>query len=98
MLPAMPDGKAAMRTHRQPGHASAAQLKDQIYRQMFRLEEGRPGADMGLALALLRAWMATGSRAESAGGFEWLKKVSPICVEMIEASVSANAPAFRSAE
>jgi hypothetical protein len=33
---------------------------------MFRLEEGRPGAEMGLALALLRAWMATDSKPESA--------------------------------
>jgi len=30
-----------------------AQVKDEVYRQMFRLEESRPGADMGLALALL---------------------------------------------
>ena len=31
------------------------QLKDEVYRQMFRLEESRTGAAMGLALALVRA-------------------------------------------
>ena len=38
-----------------------AQLKDEVYRQMFRLEECRPGAELGLALALLRAWAAVDS-------------------------------------
>ena len=40
-------------------------LKDEVYRQMFRLEESRPGAEMGLALALLRAWLAAESNPES---------------------------------
>ena len=33
-------------------------LKDEVYRQMFRLEESRPGAELGLSLALLRAWVS----------------------------------------
>ena len=34
---------------------------------MFRLEENRrAGADMGLALALLHAWIATGTEDETA--------------------------------
>ncbi len=32
-------------------------MKDEVYRQMFLLEESRPGAELGLALALLRAWL-----------------------------------------
>jgi hypothetical protein len=40
------------KSHRNQGE----QLKDEVYRQMFRLEESRAGAEMALALALLRAW------------------------------------------
>lgn len=70
---------------------STAQLKDEVYRQMFRLEEDRPGADMGLALALLRAWIATGSKPRDSEDHDWLRKVSPICLQMIEATAKANA-------
>ena len=59
---------------------------------MFRLEEGRSGAELGLALALLRAWVATDSKPESAGNQEWLNMVSPICLQMIEAALKRNAP------
>lgn len=41
-----------------PRHYGGGRIKDEVYRQMFRLEEHRPGAEMGLALALLRAWLA----------------------------------------
>ena len=37
-------------------HMRGERIKDEVYRQMFLLEERRPGAEMGLALALLRAW------------------------------------------
>jgi hypothetical protein len=84
-----------MRTQRQSGHSRAAQLKDEIYRQMFRLEESRPGADMGLALALLRAWIATGTEAEAPADIDWLKKLTPICLQMIEAGLTVNAAAIR---
>ena len=75
-----------------------AQLKDEVYRQMFRVEEGRSGAELGLALALLRAWIATDSKPEGAGNRVWLSKVSPICLQMIEASLKANATAFPNAQ
>jgi len=60
------------------------QLKDEVYRHMFRLEANRPGADLDLAVALLRAWLAPD--VEGGGVCEWLKKICPICVAMIEAS------------
>lgn len=65
-------------------------LKDEVYRQMFRLEEGRAGAEIGLAAALLRAWITAGP--EAAGGEEedWLKKISRICLGLIEASSHAS--------
>jgi hypothetical protein len=64
-------------------------VKDEVYRQMFLLEESRPGAEMGLALALLRAWLAADSRPASDEERDWVKKVSPICLEMIEAALQA---------
>jgi hypothetical protein len=72
---------------RKPGRNQGEKLKDEVYRQMFRLEEDRPGAEMGLALALLRAWLAADSRPGSAENRDWLKKVSPICLQMIEADL-----------
>jgi hypothetical protein len=62
-------------------------LKDEVYRQMFRLEESRPGAEMGLALALLRAWTATDTESETGDEHDWLQKISPICLQMIENSL-----------
>lgn len=73
-----------------------AQRKDEVYRQMFRLEEGRSGAELGLALALLRAWIATDSKPEGARNREWLSKVSPICLQMIETTLKQKVPALPS--
>ena len=64
-----------------------ARAKDEVYRQMFRLEESRPGSEMGLALGLLRAWLAADTEPESGEGRNWLKKITPICLEMIETSL-----------
>jgi len=69
-----------------------AQHKDEVYRQMFRLEAGRSGAELGLALALLRAWIATDSKPVGAGNRDWLSKVSPICLQMIETALKQKVP------
>ena len=73
-----------------PYRNQGGHLKDEVYRQMFRLEESRPGAEMGLALTLLRAWLAADSKPESGEVREWLKKVSPICLQMIETALKAG--------
>jgi len=73
-------------------------LKDEVYRQMFRLEESRPGAEMGLALALLRAWSATDAQPETGDEHDWLKKISPICLQMIEISLQKLDPVLRHSE
>ena len=73
-----------------PCKARDEHLKDEVYRQMFRLETNRPGADLGLALALLRAWLASDSKFETGESRAWLKKVCPICLLMIESSVRAR--------
>jgi hypothetical protein len=67
-------------------------LKDEVYRQMFRLEASRPGAEISLAIALLRAWLAAGSAPEMRKSRAWLKKISPICLFMIEAAQQASCP------
>ena len=65
-------------------------VKDEVYRQMFLLEESRPGAAIGLAVALLRAWIEADSKSANDEDRGWLKKVSPICLEMIEAALPAH--------
>jgi hypothetical protein len=84
-------------TRRRPSRDSAntrrshgERLKDEVYRQMFRLEAQRPGAERDLAIALLRAWMIAQSIPERRAEREWLKKISPICLQMIEAALKAN--------
>ena len=61
-------------------------LKDEVYRQMFRVEEGRSGADRELALALLRAWMMMDVGPRSNTSRKWLRSICPICVELIQSS------------
>jgi hypothetical protein len=68
-------------------------LKDEVYRQMFRLESNRPGAELELALALLRAWLAADSESENAEERQWLRKICPICMVMIEAASLPGGPA-----
>jgi hypothetical protein len=67
-------------------HNRSERAMDEVYRQMFLLEESRPGAEMGLAVALLRAWLAAGSKSESGEERDWLRKISPICLQMIESA------------
>ena len=83
--------RAAVRSNK-PSRNQGDRLKDEVYRQMFRLEENRPDAEMGLALALVRAWLASASKPESGEERDWLKKVSPICLQMIEAALKQNSP------
>lgn len=66
------------------------ELKDEVYRQMFRLEACRPGAEVKLAIALLRAWLESSTGAKMRGSRQWLNKISPICIVMIEAAQQAS--------
>ena len=72
-------------------HKRSERLKDEVFRQMFRLEATHPGAEMGLALALLRAWIDADFKAEGGAEREWLTKISPICLVMIEESLNLGA-------
>ena len=75
---------------RPPRRNHGEQFKDEVYRQMFRLEAGRPGAELDLTIALLRAWLASDSDPGASKSREWLKKICPICLLMIEASKQAS--------
>jgi hypothetical protein len=59
-------------------------LKDEVYRQLYRLEASRPGAELSLAISLLRAWIAATSEASVSEWHEWLTTISRICLPMIE--------------
>ena len=65
-------------------------LKDEVYRQMFRLEAGRPGADLALTIALVRGWLDADSKRGQPAMREWLKKICPICLSMVEATGQSN--------
>jgi hypothetical protein len=64
---------------------SGDRLKDEVYRHMFRLEANRPGADLDLAIALLRGWLASYDGTQVPKLREWLMEVCPISLLMIEA-------------
>jgi hypothetical protein len=62
-------------------------LKDDVYREMLLLEGHRPGAEMGLALALLRALVQSHSFSTPGDFTEWLTSVCPLGLRLIEASL-----------
>jgi cell division FtsZ-interacting protein ZapD len=72
-------------SHSRRRHGEA--LKDEVYRQMFRLEARRPGAEIKLAIALLHAWLDSDSGPDMLKSRQWLRQVSPLCVVMIEATL-----------
>ena len=53
------------------------------------LKRAGQAPSLGLALALLRAWLVAESKPASDEDREWLRKVSPICLKMIEAALPA---------
>ena len=81
-----------------PRKIRGERIKDEVYRQMFLLEEIRPGSEIGLALVLLRAWLDADSKPAGDEERDWLKKVSPICVKMIEAALQEGGSAHPSAK
>lgn len=78
----MPSGKVSVRT--------ANRLKDEVYRQMLRLEGGRPEAQVLLAIALLRAWIVLERQPPECEPRQWLRKLSPVCLRLIEDACRAG--------
>lgn len=62
-------------------------LKDEVYREMLRLEAEQPGAEMGLGLALLRAVVHARTPANDAAFQQWLTTVCSLGLKMIEDSL-----------
>jgi hypothetical protein len=83
-LKAEPDGKTPAMTNKASQVRKLNHLKDGVYREMLLLEANRPGAEMGLALALLRAIVQSGSLPEQREFREWLKTICPVGLRMIE--------------
>lgn len=67
-----------------PARPTPAQLYDAVYWGMFRVESGRPDAELCLAATLLRAWLALEELPADSEPRQWLRNVSPVCVEMLE--------------
>ena len=65
----------------------ANRLKDEVYREMLLMEVHRPGAEMGLALALLRAIVQSESQAQQQEFRNWLKTICPVGLRMIEVAL-----------
>jgi hypothetical protein len=65
-------------------------LKDEVYREMLLLEVNRPGSEMGLALALLRATVQSESFYDHEEFGKWLRTVCPLGLQMIETSLEAG--------
>ena|SRR5215472_16418391 len=84
---AKPEGKTPAEAGRVSQSRKANHLKDEVYREMLRLEVNRPGAEMGLALALLRAIVQSESLTEQAEYGDWLKTICPVGLQMIEAAL-----------
>jgi len=61
-------------------------LKDEVYRQMLRLEAGRPDARFDLAVALLNAWTVLDQHSPQCEPRQWLRKLSPLCLRLIQAA------------
>lgn len=80
---AVPGGRVSLRR-------KSNRLKDDVYREMLLLEANRPGAEMGLALALLRAVVQSGSLIDRDDFGEWLRAVCPMGLHMIEDSLAAS--------
>ena len=81
------DGRATAPVGRVSQNRKINRLKDEVYREMLLLEVNRPGAEMGLALALLRAIVQSGSCIDQEDFGDWLRRVCPVGLHMIEASL-----------
>ncbi len=64
--------------------AATDALKDEVYRQMLRVEAGRPAAQLGLAVALLKAWMSMDGQNAESEPRQWLRRISPVCLRMMQ--------------
>lgn len=60
------------------------QFCDAVYWQMFHVESGRSGAEICLASTLLRAWLALEHLPAESEPRQWLRNVTPVCMQMLD--------------
>lgn len=72
---------------------AADRLKDEVYRQMLRLEARRPAAQLLLALALLHAWMSFDRQDADSEPRQWLRRICPVCLRLMQSTSPRNAGA-----
>ena len=65
---------------------TADRLQNEICHQMLRLEAGRPSAQLLLGVALIKAWMILGEQPADCEARQWLRRLTPVCLRMIEAT------------
>lgn len=75
---------ATRKKNARPVNTTPEQFCDAVYWQMFRVESGRPDSELCLAVTLLRAWLALEDWPADSEPRQWLRNVSPVCMEMLE--------------
>jgi siderophore synthetase component len=70
--------------------SAADERKDEVYRQMLRVEAARPAAQLDLAVALLEAWVSLEGQQAGSEARRWLRRISPVCLRMIRPRSSAH--------
>jgi len=83
-----PDASTPAQASRSSRTRKGNHLKNEVYREMLRLEVNRPGAEMGLALALLRAIVQSDFLTGEPEGVEWLKTICSVGLKLIEAALA----------
>lgn len=58
-------------------------LRDETYKAMMRLEAHKPEACRELQQALLQAWQGVSETKDTAEFEHWLKKITPVCLELL---------------
>lgn len=76
-----------------PQTRSTDSLKDEVYRQMLRIEVGYPKAELLLGMALLRAWVVIEKRRADSEPKRWLLRTVPVSICLIHASEQKRAAA-----
>lgn len=75
---------AAHKKNTHPAKTTPEQFCDAVYWQMFHVESGRPDAELCLAATLLRAWLALEELPAESEPRQWLRNVSPVCIQMLD--------------
>lgn len=88
--PIVPASSARGRRRDKSQSRTIDRLQDAVYREMYLLESKTPGAEMGLALALLRAVIESEQLMNKEEARDWLQTICPICLHRIESALNES--------